>query len=53
VFRVAVVGGVVQYSKGGAVFYTSTRAPSYPLLVDTSLHGTGSTLANAFLSTSP
>ena len=35
--QVAIVGGVVKYSKNGTVFYTSTVAPSYPLLVDTSL----------------
>src|SRR5205823_14625079 len=38
VFRVAVQSGVIRYSKNGVVFYTSTVAPTYPLLVDTSLH---------------
>ncbi len=30
--------------KNGTVFYTSTQAPTYPLLVDTSLYTTGATL---------
>ncbi|HVQ39604.1 MAG TPA: PKD domain-containing protein, partial [Pyrinomonadaceae bacterium] len=50
VFRVSVAGGVVKYSKNGVVFYTSTVAPAYPLLVDTSLHTTGATITNAVLS---
>jgi hypothetical protein len=37
VFRVAVVGGRVQYSKNGVVFYMSTATPTYPLLVDATL----------------
>jgi Calx-beta domain len=44
VFRVAVVGGVVKYSKNGVVFYSSTQARVYPLLVDTWLYTTGATL---------
>ena len=32
--RIAVVGGVVKYSRNGSVFYTSTKTPTYPLLVD-------------------
>ena len=50
VLRVAVVGGVVKYSKNGVVFYTSTKVPVYPLLVDTSLYSTGATLNNAMIS---
>jgi hypothetical protein len=37
VLRVEVAGGRVIYRKNGAAFYTSTAAPSYPLLVDSSL----------------
>jgi len=48
-FRVAVEGGVVKYSKNGTVFYTSTVAPNYPLLVDTSLYSNGSTLTNVII----
>jgi subtilisin family serine protease len=47
--RVAVVGGVVRYSRNGAVFYTSTQAPTYPLLVDTWLYHLGATLNNAVI----
>jgi RHS repeat-associated protein len=50
VFRVAVEGGAVKYKKNGSVFYTSTVAPSYPLLVDTSLYSNGSTLTNVVIS---
>src|SRR6266404_8308237 len=48
-FRVAVEGGVVKYKKNGTVFYTSTVAPAYPLLVDTSLHTNGATLTNVVI----
>ena len=44
VFRVAVVGGIVKYSKNGTVFYTSTQTQTYPLLVDTWLYTLGATL---------
>ncbi len=45
--RVALVGGVVNYSRNGTVFYSSTRTPTYPLLVDTSLYSQGATISNA------
>ena len=51
--RVAVVGGVVKYSRNGTVFYTSTKTPAYPLLVDTALYTQGATLNSAFISTTP
>jgi hypothetical protein len=50
VFRVAVVGGRVQYSKNGVVFYTSAAVPTYPLLVDTSLFSLNATITNAVIS---
>ena len=49
VLRVAVEGGVVRYRRNGTLLYTSTTAPSYPLLVDTALFTTGATLNNAVL----
>lgn len=49
-FRVAVEGGVVKYKKNGTVFYTSSITPTYPLLVDTSLYSTGSTVSNIVFS---
>jgi hypothetical protein len=44
--RVAVVGGVVRYSRNGTVFYSSAVAPTYPLLVDTALYSQNATLNN-------
>jgi hypothetical protein len=51
--RVAVVGSTVTYRKNGAVFYTSTVAPTRPLLVDAALYNTSATLNNAVISMSP
>jgi hypothetical protein len=45
-FRVEVANGVVRYRKNGAVFYTSTLAARFPLLVDTALYSTGATLTD-------
>jgi hypothetical protein len=50
VLRVAVVGGQIQYSKNGVVFYTSTVQPTYPLIVDTSLWSLNATITNAIIS---
>jgi PKD repeat protein len=50
VFRVAVESGTVKYYRNGAPFYTSQVAPRYPLLLDASLNGQGSTIANAIIS---
>jgi hypothetical protein len=49
-FRIAVESGVVRYYKNGTLFYSSTKAPAYPLLVDTSLLTSGSTLGPVTLS---
>jgi hypothetical protein len=55
--RVAVVssgaGNVVEYTRNGAVFYTSTRAPVYPLLVDSALYSQGATINNVVVSQLP
>jgi len=45
-FEVRIEGGVVRYLKNDTVFYTSTRPPQYPVLVDASISTVGSTLAN-------
>jgi len=50
VFRVAVESGVVKYRKNGAVLYTSTVTPTYPLLVDTAISIPGGTINNVKLS---
>lgn len=52
VFQVKVEGGVVKYVKNGTVIYTSGVSPTYPLLVDTSMYDTGSTISNVKISTS-
>jgi RHS repeat-associated protein/uncharacterized repeat protein (TIGR01451 family) len=53
VFRVAVGAGIsgstVRYYKNGTLLYTSTVAPTYPLLMDVAMSGTGSTINNAFI----
>jgi len=41
--------GTVSYSVNGAVFYTSAVAPTYPLLVDTSLLDLGASLSGVTL----
>jgi RHS repeat-associated protein len=52
VLRVAVEGGVVKYRKNGALLYTSTITPTYPLLVDSALYATGDTLSNVVVTSS-
>ncbi|MBI4526179.1 MAG: fibronectin type III domain-containing protein [Deltaproteobacteria bacterium] len=51
VFRIAVESGAVKYYKNGGLLYTSTVAPTYPLLVDTSIYNLNGTLSNAVIST--
>lgn len=48
--QVVVSGSTVTYKKNGVTIYTSSTAPTYPLLVDTSLYSTGATLSNALIS---
>ena len=47
--RVGVENNVVTYRKNDVVFYQSPTAPTYPLLVDTTLATTGATVSNAFI----
>jgi len=49
-FSVGVESGVVKYRRNGVLFYSSTVAPRYPLLVDTSLFAVGSTVTDARVS---
>jgi hypothetical protein len=53
VFRIAVEGGTVKYYRNGTLIYTSTVAPSYPLVLDTALQAMGATVQNAVISNSP
>src|SRR5204863_76168 len=48
--QVAIVGGVVKYKQNGTVCYTSSVAPSYPLVADSALYSNGATLNNIVLS---
>jgi hypothetical protein len=45
--RVSVEGGVVKYRKNGALVYSSTTPPTFPLNVDTSLYSTGASITGA------
>ncbi|MFN7655567.1 MAG: T9SS type A sorting domain-containing protein, partial [Cyclobacteriaceae bacterium] len=47
VFRVSVEANVVKYFRNDVLFYTSTVAPTLPLLVDVSINQTGGTITNA------
>jgi hypothetical protein len=49
VFRVAVSGGRVQYSKNGTLLRESAKAPEYPLLLDATLLSAGATIRDALL----
>jgi len=51
VFRIAVVGGKVQYSKNGRVLRESQQTPRYPLVLDVALGSTGATVQNARIET--
>ena len=48
-FRVAVSGSVVTYSKNGTVFYQGAVSPLSPLVVNTSLLDAGSTISDAVI----
>jgi hypothetical protein len=48
--RVAVEGGVVKYRRNGVLLYTSTIAPTYPLLVDTAFYSPGAYVEGVVIS---
>ena len=52
-FRVAVENGIVKYYKNGALLYTSSLTPTFPLVVDTSLHTPGATISNVVIASRP
>jgi hypothetical protein len=52
-FRVAVVGGRVQYSRNGRFLTESAKTPDYPLLLDVSLLSAGATIRDAVLAVAP
>jgi hypothetical protein len=51
--RVTVTGATVRYSRNGTTFYTSTRSPVRPLLVDSALYSAGATISNAMIAGAP
>lgn len=53
VFRISVESGAVKYYRNGELFYTSGAAPTYPLLVDTTLKSTGAVLNEVSLVSGP
>lgn len=47
IFRVEIVsGGQIQYKRNGAVFFTSSGTPTYPLFLDAALIDQGSTVTS-------
>ncbi len=50
VYKIAVDGGSVKYYQNGTLKYTSTQAPVYPLLLDSSLLTRGAGVLHAFIS---
>ena len=49
VVKVAVQGGTVRYYLNNALVYTSTLAPTYPLLLDTAINSLGGKVYNAYI----
>jgi hypothetical protein len=49
VVRVSVESNVVKYYRNGALVYTSTAAPTYPLLLDTAINSSLGKVYNAFI----
>ncbi len=49
VLRIGVAGGTITYARNGAVFYTSTAVPAYPLVAYATLFSPGSSVSNARL----
>src|SRR2546428_4857183 len=47
VFRVALVGGNIRYSRNGTLLLEHQRSPVYPLVLDTSLGSMGATIHHA------
>ncbi|MDB5274087.1 MAG: hypothetical protein JWO58_2454 [Chitinophagaceae bacterium] len=50
VFKVAVEAGVIKYYQNTNLLYTSSIAPTLPLLVDVSINNVGGTVTNAIVS---
>ena len=50
VFKILVDNNIVKYYQNGNLLYISSVAPTLPLLVDVSIHGSGGTVTNAVVS---
>src|SRR5437016_3999744 len=50
VLQIVVTSGVARYYKNGALLYTSTRLPVYPMAVDASLIDSNATVSNVQMS---
>jgi hypothetical protein len=48
--RVSVESGTVRYRRNGTLIYQSTVAPVYPLVLDSSIYRSGTTIKDAVLS---
>jgi hypothetical protein len=46
-FRIAIVAGVIEYSRNGVILHESQTPPQYPLILDASLATIGATVASA------
>ena len=50
-FKIVVTGDTVTYERNDEVFHTSTKKPTFPLLIDTSFRTHGTTATNVKLHT--
>ena len=53
IFRVAIESGVIKYYQNGNLLYTSSKSPTYPLLLDTSIYANNSSVTDAVIASSP
>jgi hypothetical protein len=53
VFRVAVVGGTIQFSRNGTILLERTTPVTYPLLLDTAVASVGATVRGAVVASIP
>ena len=53
IFRVAVESGVVKYYQNGNLLYTSSKPPTFPLLLDTSIYAYNSSVRDGVIVSSP
>jgi hypothetical protein len=49
VLKIAYVGGAVQYSRNGSVFYTSGATPQYPAFAESAIFDMNGTISNVMI----